>query len=169
LKTEKGREKIKSSKPLPMFESLFSSDICNALKRFGGSPAPLSLIGTFLDYVGNHLLYHLHDKYKKRIFYPNSEVISVRHLPTGEMMTTVNSNFNGVNMKLQFRSRAVVISNGAKPSIPKEIFGGVPKDKLITADFFLKRNGYDSFVSTLHKNPTKRKIVIIGGSHSGFS
>lgn len=169
LHTEMGRNRFKNSKPLPMFKTLFSSDICNALKRFGGSPAPLSLIGTFLNYVGCHVLYYLYDKFKKRIFYPHSEVVSIRHLTSGEMVTTVNSNVNGVIMKLTFKSRAVIVSNGAKPSIPKEIFDGVPKDKLITGDFFLKQNGYESFVSTLHKNPTKRKIVIIGGSHSGFS
>lgn len=79
LKDEQGRGKFQKSKPLPMFKELFSSEICAALKRFGGSPAPLSLIGTFLSYVGNNILYYLHDKYKARVFYPHSEVISIRH------------------------------------------------------------------------------------------
>ena len=70
LKDEKGRDKIQSSKPLPMFKKLFTSEVCSALKRFGGSPAPLSLIGTFLSYVGNYVLQHIHEKYKKRVFYP---------------------------------------------------------------------------------------------------
>lgn len=72
-------------------------------------------------------------------------------------------------MKMTFKSKAVVVSNGGKPSIPKEIFDNVPKDKLITADYFLKKDGFEAFTNTLSKNPTKRKIVIIGGSHSGFS
>ena len=169
LKDEKGRDKIRQTKPVAAFKSLFSSDICNSLKRFGGSPAPLSLIGTFLNYVGNNVLYYIHDKFKKRVFYPFSEVISVKHLPSGEMLTTVNTKIDGIDLKLQFRSKAVVMSNGGKPSIPKEIYSGVPKEKLITADFLLRKNGYDSFMTTLTKNPKKRKIVIIGGSHSGFS
>ena len=51
LKNELGRDKINNSVPLPMFKKLFTSDIWAALKRFGGSPAPLSIIGTFLNYV----------------------------------------------------------------------------------------------------------------------
>lgn len=166
---EKGRDKIKNCPALAIYKQLFSSEICASLKRFGGSPAPLSLIGAFLNYVGNHTLYHIYDKYKKRIFYPFSEVVSIKHLPNGEMMTTVSTWKDGIFTKMQFRSRAVVLSNGGKPSIPREIFNGVPKDKLITADYLLRREGFENFISTLIKNPAKRKIVIIGGSHSGFS
>lgn len=71
--------------------------------------------------------------------------------------------------KIQIRSKAVVISSGGKPSIPREIFNGVPKEKLITADYLLTQAGYEWFLDNLAKNTTKRKIVIIGGSHSGFS
>ena len=70
---------------------------------------------------------------------------------------------------MQIRSKAVVISTGGKPSIPRDIFNYVSKEKLITSDFFLRKKGYESFMGTLMKNTTKRKIVIIGGSHSGFS
>lgn len=129
----------------------------------------MSLIGTFLNYVGNAVLYHIHDKYKKRVFYPFSEVVSIKHLTSGEILTTVTTSRDGVEMKMQFRSKAVVVSNGGKPSIPREIFSNVSKDKLITADYFLKKDGFESFINTLNNNPTKRKIVIVGGSHSGFS
>lgn len=169
LKLEQGREKFKKAEPLPIFKNLFSSEICAALKRFGGSPAPLSLIGTFLNYVGSNILHHIHDKFKRRVFYPNSEVISIKHLPSGEIVTTVSTRKDGIEMKMQFKSKAVVVSNGGKPSIPREIFNYVPKDKLITADYFLKKDGFEAFLQTLNKNPTKRRIVIIGGSHSGFS
>ena len=139
------------------------------MKKFRGIPAPLSLIGTFLNYAGNTILYHIHDKYKKRVFYPNSEVIFIKHLATGEIMVTVQSNKDGLETRIIFKCKAVIVNTGGKPTIPKEIYNSVAKDKLITADYLLKRNGYESFISTLNKNPTKRKIVIVGGSHSGFS
>jgi len=106
---------------------------------------------------------------KNKIFYPFSEVLSIKHLATGELLTTVSTSKDGVTTKMVFRSRAVVVSNGGKPSIPREIFNSVPKDKLMTADYFLRREGFDSFINTLNKNTEKRKIVIVGGSHSGFS
>lgn len=64
LKSEKGRPRLQRGAPLDAFKDLFSSDVCAALKRFGGSPAPLSLIGTFLNYVGCHVLNYIHDKHK---------------------------------------------------------------------------------------------------------
>ena len=89
----------------------------------------------------------------------------MKHLPAGEIMTYANLNGN----KIQIRSKAVVILNGGKPSIPRDIFNNVANEKLITADYMLRRKGYETFMENLTKNPTKRKIVIIGGSHSGFS
>lgn len=94
-----------------------------------------------MNYVGNHVLHHIHDKYKKRVFYPFCEVISVKHLPTGELMTYANMNGN----KIQIRSKAVVISSGGKPSIPRDIFNNVTKDKLITADYLLRKSGFEGF------------------------
>ena len=64
LKYEKGRPRLQRGTPIDAFKDLFSSDIWAALKRFGGSPAPLSLIGTFLNYAGNHVLNYIHEKYK---------------------------------------------------------------------------------------------------------
>lgn len=64
LKDEKGRPRFQKGTPLAAFKGLFNSDICGALKRFGGSPAPLSLIGTFLNYAGNSVLYYIYEKYK---------------------------------------------------------------------------------------------------------
>lgn len=84
-------------------------------------------------------------------------------------MTTVVTRKDGIEVKMNFRSRSVVISNGGKPSIPREISNSVPRDRLITADAFLKKAGFENFINTLNKNTTKRKIVIVGGSHSGFS
>ena len=105
---------------------------------------------------------------KRGFFIPFSEVTWIKHLPSGEILVNVTLNKEGVESRILFRARSVVVSNGGKPSIPKEIFSGVWKDKLITADF-LKKSGFESFIGTLNKNTKKRKIVIIGGSHSGFS
>ena len=42
------------------------------------------------------------------------------------------------------------------------------KDKVILSDYFLKREGYTQVAEMIKKNNFK-KIVIVGGSHSGFA
>jgi len=46
-------------------------------------------------------------------------------LPSGEILVNVTLNKEGVESRILFRARSVVVSNGGKPSIPKEIFSGV--------------------------------------------
>lgn len=93
----------------------------------------------------------------------------IKQLANGEFVTSVTGTRDGVEFKLNFKSKAVVMSTGGKPSIPRDIFNSIPSDKLITADYFLRKDGFEAFISTLVSNPAKRNIVIIGGSHSGFS
>lgn len=95
--------------------------------------------------------------------------MAIRQLTTGELITTVQGFKDGEAFRINFKSKAVVMSTGGKASIPKEISEGIPESKLILADDFLRKDGYNSFMQTLVSNPAKRKIVIIGGSHSGFS
>ena len=42
------------------------------------------------------------------------------------------------------------------------------KDRVILSDYFLKREGYNYVTEMIRKNKFK-KIVIVGGSHSGFA
>ena len=41
------------------YKDIFNSPLANSLKRFGKDPAPLQLIGSFLNNVGNHLLSYI--------------------------------------------------------------------------------------------------------------
>ena len=45
---------------LPPFRELHSSHISKVLKEFGKNTAPLSVIGHYLNYTGNHLLSYLY-------------------------------------------------------------------------------------------------------------
>lgn len=72
-----------------------------------------------------------------------------------------------------------MIANGGQQVVHPEFFNWFPtlgetperKESVITSDYFLKREGY---IATMKKvgameTPRKKKIVIVGGSHSGFS
>ena len=105
----------------------------------------------------------------KKVFYPFCEAVLVKQLANGEFVTSVTGTRDGVELRINFKSKAVVVSTGGKPSIPRDIFNSISSDKLITADYFLRQDGFEAFISTLIKNPDKRNIVIIRGSHSEFS
>ena len=42
------------------------------------------------------------------------------------------------------------------------------RDKIITSDYFLRKEGFLNVIKRI-KNENLKNIVIIGGSHSGFS
>lgn len=65
----------------------------------------------------------------------------------------------------------LIVSNGASQGLHPELFNWFPKvnpKTVISSDEFLRSEGYKRCVSSLKKKQGKR-IVIIGGSHSGFS
>lgn len=76
---------------------------------------------------------------------------------------------------IYFRSKSVILANGGQQILHPEFFNWFPdkrgqEHKVITSDYFLKRVG---FLETMKKlaipQPKKKKVVIVGGSHSGFS
>ena len=70
-----------------------------------------------------------------------------------------------------FRSKAVVMSNGGVQTLPDsqlKQFPQIPKDRYVLADHFLRRDYFKSIMNRIKEQKLK-KIVIVGGSHSGFS
>ena len=74
---------------------------------------------------------------------------------------------------MTFRSKAVVLSNGGLQSLNPDFYNWFPcmtarKEDVLLSDYFLQKAG---FLATMRriKLEGKRRIVIIGGSHSGFS
>ena len=63
---------------LPAYTELLKSDIAGLLKRYGGSPAPLSVVGMFLNAAGNTLLKYIDDVYKQKVLLARHEVVSIK-------------------------------------------------------------------------------------------
>ena len=75
--------------------------------------------------------------------------------------------------QVTFRSRAIVLSNGGAQSVHPEFFSWFPfmkdrREDLLTSDYVLQKTGFIDMCKRV-KQQNKRRIVIIGGSHSGFS
>ena len=95
------------------------------MKRFGDKVVPLSVVGMFMNYTGNHLLHHIEEKYMmeypkdaRQVFFPRHEVVNITHLDNGMILTTAVKHTPGKEDEpptfVQFKSKAIVLSNGAK-------------------------------------------------------
>jgi hypothetical protein len=67
----------------------------------------------------------------------------------------------------------VVLAHGAQQELHPQFFEWFPKlidykQKVLTSDYFLQKEGFLHTMKRFQTEPIK-KIVIIGGSHSGFS
>lgn len=112
---------------LPAFKDLYpSSDIVKAMKEFGPSIVPLSMVGMMMNYTGNHILSYIGTQLKRKVFFPMTKVTSIQLLANGEVLTTAkrtdciikkNPNnghtiFSEQETTVTFRSKAIVLSNG---------------------------------------------------------
>jgi len=102
--------------------------IYRVMQDFSQSIVPLSVVGMFLNYCGNHIVSYAHQILKKKIFYPSHRVVSIQYLQNGEFLTHVLRRQFTVKMvektgvvkfskkeeSVSFRSKAVVVSNGAR-------------------------------------------------------
>jgi hypothetical protein len=74
-----------------------------------------------------------------------------------------------------FRSKAIVLSNGGQQAVHPDFFDWFPfmkerKNDLFLSDYMLQEKGFKEVLQRLKDgSPSRRKIVIMGGSHSGFS
>ena len=63
------------------FKDLYKcTPLYNFMQEFGQNIVPLSVVGTFLNYVGNHLLHYIKVVMRKKIFHPSHEVTSIQLL-----------------------------------------------------------------------------------------
>ena len=63
---------------LNSFKDLYQvAPIYKLMHDFGQNIVPLSVVGMFLNYVGNHLLFYIHTILKRKVFYPSHRVVSI--------------------------------------------------------------------------------------------
>jgi hypothetical protein len=58
------------------------------MAEFGSQIVPLSVIGMFLNYAGNHILHFIYTMMKRKVFFPNHRVTNIQLLANGEIITT---------------------------------------------------------------------------------
>jgi len=195
------------NKCVPIFEDLLHSNETKNLLSIGSKIAPLTMIGSFLDCVGNSIASYIYSKFNKRIFMNYCEVTKINvdyekcfesnSLKISEVKNSgifpyeifvekiisssnnQNKNLNNnskVNsdFKKQFKvkSKIVIMASGAQQKFDskqkQEILRLVSPSDFFHSDYVLQETGYNHLISYLTLKEKKR-VVIIGGSHSGFS
>ena len=70
------------------------------------------------------------------------------------------------------KAKTIVLASGGKQKFTQKVTTEILKYKthseFLHSDYVLQEEGYNNLISTLNLKP-KKKVVIIGGSHSGFS
>jgi|TARA_B110000285_G_scaffold115716_1_gene131107 predicted oxidoreductase len=96
------------------------------MQEFGGNVAPLSVVGMFLNYTGNHILHYISTVMRRKVFYPSHRVTGIQLLQNGEVLVStvrkqcvVTKNeknghtvFSEQETQVSFRAKAVVVGNG---------------------------------------------------------
>ena len=78
-----------SCMPYDCFKDLVNvSPIFKCLREYGPHLVPLSLVGLYMNYAGNHLLHHIYETFGHKIFHHSHHVTSVQQLENGEFLTT---------------------------------------------------------------------------------
>ena len=138
------------------------------------------MVGTYMNYAGNHLLEWIHREYKVKPFYHGYRVVGVQLLANGDVITTALRQVQVpgakrpqvVHQQVVFHSKGVILSNGGEQEIHplffRQWFPFVAPEKVVKSDWFLRRSGYRQTMQKIVKGRLQN-IVIIGGSASGFS
>jgi IS1 family transposase len=163
VKKDSGAEKI-----IPMYSDLYHSQTSKALISYGNKPAPLPLIGYFLDCIGNTILDNVYKMQGKKIIMFNTEVTKVYF----------NKNYNYELSLLKddthtlIKAKAIVFATGGKQILDQkqisEINTTLDPNDFYHSDFVLQEKGYQSIIERLSAKKRK-KVIIVGGSHSAFS
>mmetsp|Transcript_12468 Transcript_12468/g.12882 ORF Transcript_12468/g.12882 Transcript_12468/m.12882 type:complete len:1070 (-) Transcript_12468:84-3293(-) len=149
------------------------------LLEYRATTAPLDHIGKFLVEVGDVVLNQI-DQHSNSKYYCETEVIKIQQY---NVNTKQENNHNQQNSQLplwrilatnlttkvtfETYSRYVVLATGGKQTLPKSL-PNINSSKLLSSDYVCTDNGISELITRLKNYPRKR-IVIIGGSHSAFS
>jgi len=176
--TNTRKEKMLNNQ-IPLFDELFLSPYVQSILRIGDRPAPLPLIGNFLNSLGDFIVSHIAKQYDKRILMNKTEVKSVSICNDDQFRLFIEENdSNKILQPLTIKAKHLILSTGGKQNIKNTMYDYIKRIKgeenIFNSDTILQRNGYrilKNRIKEISKNLKNKKInvTILGASHSGFS
>jgi hypothetical protein len=156
--------------PIPVFDNLYKSSSVQTLLNIGNRPAPLTLVGYYLDTLGNYLVDYINTLSGKNILMTRKEVKAVKIYNNEEFGVLIKDEEK--NIETTVKARCVVMASGGRQAVRSQLYSDIVKHKgesnVYLSDYVLQKPGYANMYENIVPN-MKKKIVIIGGSHSAFS
>lgn len=155
-------------RPLPVFANIYQSPTVKALLAIGNRPAPLPLVGCFLDSVGHFLCDYLEKHSTKSTVVTQAMVKQVKVCNNEEFSVTIQ--LDGSDNCFCVKSKSVILATGGTQKnnlYLDKIYRMKGSAQVFLSDDVLQQTGYTDIVRAISNG--KKKVLIIGGSHSGFS
>jgi hypothetical protein len=157
-------------KPIPLFQELYTSSCVQTLLSIGNRPAPLPLVGYFLDCLGNFIIDHINKKYSRNILLNKSEVCKIKIYNNEEFGLSVNEDKKQTIIKC----KNLIMATGGKQNKNNSYLGEIKSligdHNVFLSEEVLQEATYLKMMRSLGNiKKEKKRVVIIGGSHSGFS
>lgn len=161
------------------FASLKDSLAGRELELCGDKPAPLMKVGNFLRDVGQCVIDTLSQYPTSCAYHTDTTVLSIAKYPIKSLKKDsaddTSSQCNclwqvnaiGPSGPLTLYTKVVALANGGAQEPPK-LSNSEHMNKLFTSDNICTGAGLDDLKMKL-KGTSKKRIVIVGGSHSAFS
>lgn len=147
-------------------EQVGKTKLAQNLLDYRATTAPLYQIGQFLVEVGKVVL-DFFDSHPQSTYYCSTEVIKIQQtqIKNQNIWKIISRNLLTKSIS-EVYARYVVLASGGKQTLPK--LPNIPSTKLYSSDYICTTSGIQELINKLRNYPRKR-IVIIGGSHSAFS
>lgn len=165
---------------LPLLQGLPSSLRLHTLsklisEKYGSRSVPLEWVGNYLKEAGKALKHLFHESESSRIF-TRAEAVAINRGSRNNYYTTVRRVIDGVTEEFVIKSQSVVFAMGGRQEqetilrsvLKRDISLETYREKLMLTDYLFTRAGVKSLNETINQSG-KRKIVVIGSSHSAFS
>ena len=101
-------------RPSLIFSEIFNSSCVQTLLKIGNRPAPLTLVGYYLDCLGNFLVDYINSKYNKNILLNKAEVKQIKIFNNQEFGILSTRNSETENNKILIKAKYLVIATGGK-------------------------------------------------------
>ena len=177
-------ECLESESAQKIFASVIQSPVKQDVERYRNSSLPLALVGDYMTVLGE-ALQHAIDANPSSAFLPRTEATSVHLLPNGRARVHVVSRQNCEpgsavvdegdivtdKLVLSVGGRQDSIRDLASPIVPG-LTCSLYRDKVMFTDEAQQTSGVAEIERRLHESQTRtgrKKVVIIGGSHSALS
>lgn len=168
---------------IPIFKDFYSSSpSVKKLIQKGVSSCPLNLIGEYMQSLGNYLMNMISLKFSKNILLINTEVVSIYEKKSPSLSyELIIKKLNDIRT---ISTKIIVFASGAIPRKNLELQNNFlnsqkfsenklffNSDQFLQQEYFIKGCNLLKSIDFKMQEPiiSKKKVVIIGGSHSGFS